>query len=71
MVSLDDLRGEVPVPATGDAPVQSNGTVYVVVDRLSAGSAGQQRVRESLETAFAKGKGKCFVIRRERRRGAG
>jgi excinuclease ABC subunit A len=35
---------------------------YVVVDRLSAGSATEQRIRDSLETAFDKGNGKCFAF---------
>ena len=34
---------------------------YVVVDRLTAGTAGQ-RVRDSLETALAKGRGRCCVF---------
>ena len=36
--------------------------LYVVVDRLAAGSASEERVRDSLETAFAKGEGKCSVF---------
>ncbi|MGO9111738.1 MAG: excinuclease ABC subunit UvrA [Thermoguttaceae bacterium] len=35
---------------------------YVVVDRLAAGNATEQRVRDSLETAFGKGQGKCFAF---------
>jgi excinuclease ABC subunit A len=35
---------------------------YVVVDRLSVGGASEQRVRDSLETAFQKGQGRCFVF---------
>jgi excinuclease ABC subunit A len=35
---------------------------YVVVDRLAAGAATEQRIRDSLETAFGKGLGKCVVI---------
>jgi len=42
---------------TNDAPPP-----YVVVDRLTAGSATEQRVRDSLETAFGKGLGKCFTF---------
>ncbi len=34
----------------------------VVVDRLAAGSVTEQRVRDSLETAFGKGLGKCFAF---------
>jgi excinuclease ABC subunit A len=36
--------------------------IYVVVDRLAAGSAAEERVRDSLETAFGKGGGKAFVF---------
>ncbi|HUT93826.1 MAG TPA: excinuclease ABC subunit UvrA [Thermoguttaceae bacterium] len=35
---------------------------YVVVDRLAAGSAAVGRVRDSLETAFTKGEGQCYVL---------
>jgi excinuclease ABC subunit A len=35
---------------------------YVIVDRLAAGGATTQRIRDSLETAFAKGQGKCFAF---------
>jgi len=43
--------------STNDSPPP-----YVVVDRLAAGSATEQRVRDSLETAFGKGQGKCFAF---------
>ena len=33
--------------------------VFAVVDRLAAGGASPQRLRDSLETAFAKGRGTC------------
>lgn len=35
---------------------------YVVVDRLTAGQSAETRVRESLETAIAKGDGACCVF---------
>jgi len=35
---------------------------YVVVDRLTVGAATEQRIRDSLETAFDKGHGTCFVF---------
>ena len=35
---------------------------YVLVDRLAAGGATEKRVRDSLETAFGKGLGKCFAF---------
>ncbi len=46
----------------GAESLQSIGPVYIVVDRLAAGSATEQRARDSLETAFGKGLGKCFVF---------
>lgn len=36
--------------------------VFAVVDRLVAGGATPQRLRDSLETAFAKGGGKAYVF---------
>ncbi len=36
--------------------------VYAVVDRLAAGGASPQRLRDSLETAFAKGRGRAHVF---------
>jgi excinuclease ABC subunit A len=47
---LDDLRGE------------SVGAFYVVVDRLAAGSTGENRIRDSLETAFTRGRGRCYAF---------
>jgi excinuclease ABC subunit A len=38
------------------------GAVYVVVDRLTGGSATAERTGDSLETAFAKGQGECFAF---------
>ncbi len=38
-----------------------DGATYVVVDRLTAGGS-EDRIRDSLETAFAKGQGKCHVF---------
>ncbi len=56
------------VNLTAEPPPQPNVTTesaddwYVVVDRLNSGEAADQRVRDSLETAFAKGRGKAFAI---------
>ncbi len=36
--------------------------MLVLVDRLAAGSASPQRLRDSLETTFSKGEGKCHVL---------
>ena len=35
---------------------------WVVVDRLTAGSSGQERILDSLETAFQHGDGRCLVL---------
>ncbi|HUY36329.1 MAG TPA: excinuclease ABC subunit UvrA [Pirellulales bacterium] len=47
---------------TGQPPVPSHGGLYVVVDRLSAGAGNERRVFDSVETAFAKGDGRCSVF---------
>lgn len=39
-----------------------DGPWYVVVDRLTAGETAEGRIRDSLETAFAKGQGKAHVL---------
>jgi len=36
--------------------------LLVVADRLTAGSVGNQRLRDSLETAFLKGGGTCYAL---------
>ena len=63
-----DLSSE-PLPASGapgtgasHANGNGNGTIYVLVDRLVAGDTSAQRVRDSLETAFTKGRGRCHVF---------
>ena len=63
VVNLDDVAGG----SAGDlnAGVASHGDAYVVVDRLAAGGAADQRVRDSLETALNKGQGKCYVFAEE------
>ncbi len=59
---------EEPMPtptASSDANGNGNGNghgPYVVVDRLSAGSTSDTRVRDSLETAFTKGRGRCYAF---------
>ena len=50
-------------PSEGaDAGSTDETGLYVVVDRLVAGSTVEGRVRDSLETAFAKGQGKCLAF---------
>ena len=44
-----------------DSTIAKSG-IDVVVDRLAAGSASGQRLRDSLETAFAHGGGVCFAL---------
>ncbi len=64
---LVDLSVE-EIPAPRPASDGQSGQLYVVLDRLRAGDpasspgAGEDRIRDSLETAFAKGKGQCFVF---------
>jgi excinuclease ABC subunit A len=45
--------------------------LYVVIDRLAAGAMADQRVRDSLETAFTKGQGRCFAFVEQRDGGNG
>ncbi len=40
----------------------ASGGLYVVVDRLKAGSTTAARTRDSLETAFTKGRGQCYAF---------
>ena len=47
---------------TGGDTGESSSDVYAVVDRLTAGSPNPQRIRDSLETAFAKGAGQCVAV---------
>jgi excinuclease ABC subunit A len=55
-------------PVPGPHPAQVSGLnnprngIYVVVDRLTAGGASDTRLRDSLETAFTKGRGRCYVF---------
>jgi excinuclease ABC subunit A len=60
LVNLDELKGENDIGSPGPSPQASS--VYVVVDRLAAGSGGDSRRRDSLETAFTKGRGRCYAF---------
>ncbi len=42
--------------------LSSENQLFAVVDRLAAGGVADQRLRDSLETAFAKGRGRCFAF---------
>jgi excinuclease ABC subunit A len=43
-------------------PNTPHSTIHIVVDRLTAGSASESRLRDSLETAFTKGNGRCCAF---------
>ena len=60
LLNLDD-PADAPWPLSADAPAERR-QVEVVVDRLSAGGASDERVRGSVETAFHKGGGRCHVF---------
>lgn len=75
VVNLDEVAGtqysvlstQYSVPSAQSvssetSPSNGSPTTYVIVDRLAAGGATEQRVRDSLETAFGKGLGKCFAF---------
>ena len=59
-----------PSPGTDRRLVRGEGSqtaparerLYVVLDRLTAGGTSQHRLRDSLEMAFAKGQGRCYVF---------
>ncbi len=53
----------VNLDATASASSQTPPSeCFAIVDRLSAGSASDTRLRDSLETAFTKGRGHCHVF---------
>lgn len=62
-----DLSSE-ELPQPRPQPDGQPGQIYIVLDRLRAGDtaaaqgAGEERIRDSLEAAFAKGKGQCFAF---------
>ncbi len=58
----DSVGGDSVGDSIGGDSVGDGGALYVVVDRLSAGIASDERIRDSLEIAFAKGRGKCFAF---------
>jgi excinuclease ABC subunit A len=49
-------------PTISPGNTMANGGLYVVVDRLAAGAAAASRIRDSLETAFSKGQGRCYAF---------
>ncbi len=56
LVNLDSPPA--PLAASLSSPLE----IYAVVDRLVAGNASDSRLRDSLETAFAKGRGRCYAF---------
>ncbi len=66
LVNLDEM-----LPSTADwwgqgKPSSSQAgptpSVYAIVDRLVTRSASDSRLRDSLETAFSKGRGRCYAF---------
>jgi len=49
-------------PTVSPGNTMANSGLYVVVDRLAAGTMAASRIRDSLETAFTKGQGKCYAF---------
>jgi excinuclease ABC subunit A len=67
LVNLEENSVPVGSSDASSAPIPSPQSpapspLLVVVDRLAAGSATPQRLRESLEAAFANGFGKCVIL---------
>ena len=57
----DDTMGAVASRPSPLPPLPSP-LLHAIVDRLVAGRAGESRLRDSLETAFAKGHGRCCAF---------
>ncbi len=52
-----------PMPDLSSAASAGSDSVWqIIVDRLTAGSTSDERLRDSLETAFDKGRGKCSAF---------
>ena len=62
------VAGEQIVDLSSGAPSGSadDANWYVIVDRLAAGSATEERIRESLESAFEKGSGQAVLFVEEK-----
>ena len=58
----DNASVAPPLPAQVPGLNQASNGIYVVVDRLAAASASDARLRDSLETAFSKGNGRCYAF---------
>ena len=66
-----NLTETINLNETNGNDVAVNGELLVVVDRLAAGKTDGDRIRDSLETAFIKGRGHCHVLARGNGNGAG
>ena len=60
LLNLAEATDAASVSAPAPSPL------YVVVDRLSSSTASDTRLRDSLETVFSKGNGRCFVFVEEK-----
>lgn len=60
VVHVDQLEQVVCGSAT--TGTTASRSVYAIVDRLAAGSASDSRLRDSLEIAFTKGRGRCCAF---------
>ncbi len=62
IVSLNDASVQKPgflkKPGFSDAALQ----LQIIVDRLTSGGADENRIRDSLETAYAKSEGRCTLL---------
>jgi excinuclease ABC subunit A len=65
-----NLAEEPEVELATVAATGANG-IYVIVDRLTAHGTADARVRDSLETAFAKGRGRSYAFVEEANQGEG
>ncbi len=64
-LAAENRAGEATVadlPTSGPAAREPWEPLYVIVDRLTAGTTSEERVCDSLETAFHKGAGRCCVL---------
>ena len=62
IVNLDEAAGAEYSALGTQYSAPPTDSAYVIVDRLAVASVAEQRVRDSLEAAFGKGEGKCFIF---------
>ncbi|MBX6315234.1 MAG: excinuclease ABC subunit A, partial [Isosphaeraceae bacterium] len=56
------VDGQIQTIEAGPLPMPSDGEVEVVVDRMTRGSDAEARRLDSIETAFARGLGRCRIV---------